>query len=156
MNCSPQCGQVMRIFPFPFGTRHMPLHLGQRKNLWVFFSSRLAFFSGLCPIRERNVSFSALLLPMFFDIMRKNAQSASAIATAPVAMRAVSSVMTDAATAMTRAMDQDANYGSKLLKLFRMLMADSRPHYLTDLALKLNCSRQTVMRKWPRKSCRTL
>ena len=47
---------------------------------------------------------------------------------------------------MTRAMDQDANYGSKLLKLFRMLMADSRPHYLTDLALKLNCSRQTVMR----------
>lgn len=42
--------------------------------------------------------------------------------------------------------DEDSTFGSKLLKLFRILLADQRKHYLKDLKESLNCSSQTVLR----------
>lgn len=42
--------------------------------------------------------------------------------------------------------DADSTYGSKLLKLFRILLADRNRHYLSDLKKTLNCSSQTVLR----------
>ncbi len=42
--------------------------------------------------------------------------------------------------------DEDSSYGRKLLRLFRLLLADRRPHYLTDLYQSLNCSPQTILR----------
>lgn len=43
-------------------------------------------------------------------------------------------------------LDKDASKGIKLLKLFQLLMLDSRKHYQTDLADYLDCSAQTVIR----------
>lgn len=42
--------------------------------------------------------------------------------------------------------DEDISYGSKLLKVFRLLMAEKRRHYLSDLTEYLHCSQQTVLR----------
>lgn len=47
---------------------------------------------------------------------------------------------------MPRKIDADATPGDKLLRLFRRLMADSRRHYLSDLATELRCSSQTASR----------
>ena len=44
-----------------------------------------------------------------------------------------------AGTGMSKA-DADSTYGSKLLKLFRILLADRNRHYLSDLKKTLNCS----------------
>lgn len=41
---------------------------------------------------------------------------------------------------------EDSSYGSKLLKVFRLLMAEKRRHYLSDLTSYLHCSPQTVLR----------
>ena len=40
----------------------------------------------------------------------------------------------------------DSSYGSKLLRLFRILISDQRRHYLLDLKETLNCSSQTLIR----------
>jgi len=40
----------------------------------------------------------------------------------------------------------DASMGNKLLRLFRLLLADGQRHYQTDLMEYLNCSRQTIIR----------
>ena len=40
----------------------------------------------------------------------------------------------------------DASMGNKLLRLFRLMLADRKRHYQTDLMEYLNCSRQTIIR----------
>ena len=45
-----------------------------------------------------------------------------------------------------RELSTDASYGAKLLRLFRILLSDSKKHYLQDLTKQLNCSSQTVLR----------
>ena len=40
----------------------------------------------------------------------------------------------------------DASMGSKLLRLFQLLLVDGRRHYQTDLMQRFNCSRQTIIR----------
>lgn len=45
-----------------------------------------------------------------------------------------------------RKRDTDATTGAKLLRLFQKLMLDGRRQYQADLAVFLNCSKQTVMR----------
>lgn len=47
---------------------------------------------------------------------------------------------------MMRKLDTDSTTGAKLLRLFQKLMLDGRKHYQADLAMFLNCSKQTVMR----------
>ncbi len=47
---------------------------------------------------------------------------------------------------MPKKYDSDATHGEKVLKLFRKLLSENRKHYLSDLAVNLNCSPQTVMR----------
>lgn len=47
---------------------------------------------------------------------------------------------------MPRKLDQNSNCSSKLLRLFRILLADDSKHFLGDLKEQLNCSSQTVMR----------
>ncbi len=40
----------------------------------------------------------------------------------------------------------DSSMGSKLLRLFQILLVDGRRHYQTDLMKQINCSRQTIIR----------
>ena len=42
--------------------------------------------------------------------------------------------------------DMDSTTGGKLLRLFLRLMADRNRHFQTELAVWLNCSKQTIMR----------
>ncbi len=42
--------------------------------------------------------------------------------------------------------DTDATTGTKLLRLFQLLLADRHRHYQADLAEWLNCSKQTIIR----------
>ncbi len=42
--------------------------------------------------------------------------------------------------------DMDSTAGAKLLRLFLRLMADRNRHFQADLAVWLNCSKQTIMR----------
>lgn len=47
---------------------------------------------------------------------------------------------------MPKKKDPDTTPGVKLLRMYRELAASGKKHYLSDLAIKLNCSPQTVMR----------
>ncbi|SPT67591.1 Uncharacterised protein [Anaerobiospirillum thomasii] len=47
---------------------------------------------------------------------------------------------------MPKKIDQGATATIKLLRLFRILLADDSKHFLSDLAHTLNCSSQTVLR----------
>ncbi|MBQ9405757.1 MAG: WYL domain-containing protein [Desulfovibrio sp.] len=47
---------------------------------------------------------------------------------------------------MPAKMDPDGSPGVKLLRFFRTLLVDSNKHYQADLAAKLHCSPQTILR----------
>ncbi len=47
---------------------------------------------------------------------------------------------------MPRKIDPDKKYGEKLIQLFGRLLFSRRPHFLTELAEVLCCSKQTVLR----------
>ena len=40
----------------------------------------------------------------------------------------------------------DTSMGNKLLRLFQLLLADGRRHYITELMERFHCSRQTILR----------
>lgn len=47
---------------------------------------------------------------------------------------------------MPKKFDSDSTSNTKLLKLFRKLMAEGKKHYLSDLAKEFDCSSQTILR----------
>lgn len=47
---------------------------------------------------------------------------------------------------MTKKIDSDSTSRAKVLKLYRKLLAESKEHYLSDLAIEFSCSRQTILR----------
>jgi hypothetical protein len=47
---------------------------------------------------------------------------------------------------MPKKKDQDSSPGKKLLRLYKKLLLEGKKHYLSDLAVWLNCSPQTIIR----------